>query len=353
MGSVSGFGLKPRPTELGVDLFAFAGQNQLVGSVSEQEEAGACPPSSASQGETQDASATGVREAPVLHLSQRLGKQLSDIYAAQMNAAASYTVNAALASELARRESEFARIASELAAPVVRLAAEASRHRLGLNVAKLAAQFDAMIPENWRGNEISWGEALRIVQREGIPLVWVPDGELVRQILGRRTPATRRTFLLQRRTRILDHCRAVQGSVDSKELSNHVALLDEANRAVRGRYPAAGQALAANVLDAALRTHLETDHPYGTTAKWHSEDLMETELAAMKSAFTQVAVGHALIVFWHHRGDPIPTSFSRHATAHTVSSEQYTTTNAVHSIMVTTAYLRQLQEDLERSPQTG
>lgn len=46
-----------------------------------------------------------------------------------------------------------------------------------------------------------------------------------------------------------------------------------------------------------------------------------------------------------HKGDPIPTTFSRNATAHNVCQAQYTRVNAIQGLMIACALLYRLDEE--------
>lgn len=46
-----------------------------------------------------------------------------------------------------------------------------------------------------------------------------------------------------------------------------------------------------------------------------------------------------------HKGDPIPTTFSRNATAHNVCQAQYTRVNAIQGLIIACALLYRLDEE--------
>lgn len=65
-------------------------------------------------------------------------------------------------------------------------------------------------------------------------------------------------------------------------------------------------------------------------------------LPVVREVASLMPVPLALAEWWPHKQDPLPTSFSRHATAHAViASEQVNATNALVAVMVAVSLLCQ------------
>ena len=54
--------------------------------------------------------------------------------------------------------------------------------------------------------------------------------------------------------------------------------------------------------------------------------------------------------FYVEKGDPVPRTFSRHATAHTVSPRQYSRRNAIQGLLLACSLIYFFNEQVGRSP---
>jgi hypothetical protein len=217
----------------------------------------------------------------------------------------------------------------------------------------LTEQFRAGAPPNWQFED-DWPRLSAIadvVEGEGIPLAGVPRGDIVLALVHAEEIEATRGILADREADILQDCFSCLDDTDCVELAEFVENAREAVGAFEAGYPRAAQALAAVVLDAALRfLFAAPDFSYGGVRRHLTEVWDNASLGEMRSALVLAAIPGALERFWAHRGDSVPVRFNRHASAHTLHAAQYTRTNALVAIMTITSLLRETQESAWYDP---
>lgn len=221
-------------------------------------------------------------------------------------------------------------------------------------------------PPNWAADETSplpsYPEAVTLALEEGIPVAWVPDHDTFHMLMTVREtgPARRavlRRILEDRSATVLDHC---QDRLD--ELGNDPAIRDDqkrmidiaaqAVRALRAGLPAPAQSAAANLADQLLRrlfVPIHGNYQYRKTSA-RVESLSElvvtrismTFLMVLRELATVMPVAKSLTEWWPDRGQELPDTFSRHATAHAISEpDQVNPVNALIAIMLAVSLLCQ------------
>ena len=208
---------------------------------------------------------------------------------------------------------------------------------------------DGVLPANWRGHSVDLDRVWDVAE-EGIALVWVPRGELVRELLELPDAASRWETLAQRGADIATDCSEVLAQVENEHLSEYRERLHEALAAYRDGHSAAAQALAAVVFTSLLQ------HAYGhrklqkvASSHWRSHERGSTSIRRFKAALLIEAAVPSL----NSIGDLVPEEqwpdgFNRHLTLHQVSKRQYTEAHAVSALMLATGLLAEVQSLLER-----
>jgi hypothetical protein len=208
-------------------------------------------------------------------------------------------------------------------------------------------QLRAGAPPNWQFDK-DWPKLAMIsetVKQDGIPLAWVPRGDIVVALVHAEGIEGRRGILADREADIIQDCLACLDDIDALELAEFVANAREAARAFQDQHAKPAQALATVVLDAVLRLLFATPNfSYGGIRRQLADVWDDAPLRYMRSALVLAAIPGALEQFWPDRGDPVPVRFNRHASAHTVHAEQFTRTNALVAIMTITSLLRETHE---------
>lgn len=213
-------------------------------------------------------------------------------------------------------------------------------------------RLDAMMPANWRGARLDYSDMI-VLMKEGIPLVWVPPADVIRQLLAADDAAAREQVIDDCRPAILTSCKAALAAVTDTRFGEQATLLEECvHMADRGMFSGA-QALAANVLDTLIRglTYanpgwLKPNGQWPGYAKvLKNIPVVEDDDATirqLREAAAFLPFPKALEPFW--ASDPVPETFNRHATAHAAAATQYTPVNAVTGIMLAVSVLRDIDD---------
>ncbi len=204
-------------------------------------------------------------------------------------------------------------------------------------------------PPNWHDldDHVGLSELLDITEA-GLPTAWVPRAEVLTELID-ATEADRPAVFAARRIEIIEDCRTVLKDVTSPELGDLVDILDEALTVADEGRLAAAQALAASVFDTILRHTIKPLRITGYYPRVKAEITNRHENASMAElrwGLVHVAAIAALEKFDHPAGDPIPTSFNRHASAHAVSRVQYTTENAMIALTLATSLVREAHQEI-------
>jgi hypothetical protein len=213
--------------------------------------------------------------------------------------------------------------------------------------ASFKEQLRAGAPPSWQFGD-AWPMLSMIahtVEQDGIPLAWVPRGDIVVALVHAEGIEARRAILADHEAEIVQDCFTCLDDIDAPELAEFVENTREAARAFQDQHAKPAQALATVVLDAALRLLFAAPQfSYGGVRRKLAGVWDNAPLRYVRSALVLAAIPGALEEFWPDRGDPVPDRFNRHASAHTVHTKQFTRTNALVGIMTITSLLREAYE---------
>jgi hypothetical protein len=207
------------------------------------------------------------------------------------------------------------------------------------------------VPPNWRdlGGAVKlW--PLEELAENGYPTAWVPRASVLRELIA-ANEADRQAVFAAHRVEIIEDCCACLEEVTSVELVDIAAKLGEAlELAETGRHLVAAQALAASVFDTILRRNIKPQSVAGYYLKAKKEIADRHEnasLAQLRWGVVHVPAIVALTKFDAPNGDPVPTIFNRHASAHAVGPEQYTEANTVIALALATSLVREAHQQIE------
>jgi hypothetical protein len=201
------------------------------------------------------------------------------------------------------------------------------------------------LPDNWQelsAEEV--GQVMALMEELGTSLVWIPQAETIRRLLRSRahSPARR---LLGFEKPILGDLEACLRQLSRPELRDIRHCLKRALDAHREGNPEAAQALAASVLTAAIHDYFDPPRFGGLRKKAGGVDPMRAALREVRSTTIIVRVGASIQKFEPGK-DPIPRNFNRHASAHSVSPEQFTSANSLAGLMLATSVAREVEQRL-------
>lgn len=197
-----------------------------------------------------------------------------------------------------------------------------------------------MIWSSKRSRRSSWSTAPTVrstAHVDGGGLIRADGASKRRDILGRRW----KTISADCRT-VVEDCRS----------SKAVAFCPAARAALDAWHPEAAKALAGTLIDEILTAYFGknrtkyTPHPQGKRTKDAYDEFNVRQFIAFAPMWQTYQQ------FFATNGDKVPTTFSRNATARTVSPRQFNRRNAVQGLMVACSLLRRLDEEAQ-GPETA
>jgi hypothetical protein len=197
------------------------------------------------------------------------------------------------------------------------------------------------LPPNWRSLDSSAVDTiLKVMDETGWCLVWCPRGEIIEELLAAPDVEARTRFVLDSKAVICDDLRDCLREADRSELDAHRHAAGRAIDAfVAGHFEAA-QALAASDISALIGETLGLN--FAAAREAFEGDPMQQSINRFRQQAAFNMVSRSLQRYFADRGDPVPTAFSRHATSHSISDDQYTEVNALSSLLLVVAFIREL-----------
>lgn len=195
---------------------------------------------------------------------------------------------------------------------------------------KLSAAF---YPVNLRDIEdLDFKTIEEVVLEDGIALYVVPRTTIAEVLMRAEGTEARLAIIDDEQELILEDCRAVLEECETEYVSEWVSAGIHALDAFESGYITAAQALVGALVDAAVKDYLKGQYKRYTPNKDTTTNAAYKELD-VRSLIALGPIWQAYQKF-HVGKDGIPVTFSRHATAHTVSKVQYTRRNTVQGLML-------------------
>ena len=213
---------------------------------------------------------------------------------------------------------------------------------LGPTLERLKASF---YPSNLRDIAgLRLAEVEQVVMIDGIALYQVPRPAIAEALVRADGTSKRRGILGQQWKAIMVDCQAAVSGCTTKAVAPYVSVTAAALNALENGHVEASQALTGSLIDALVNTYFGKDRSLYTPNRSgnRTNDAYEEFGAHEYIAFAPI--WQAWQKFFPDEGDPIPYTFSRNATAHTVSARQYTRRNAVQGLMIVCGILVFLDE---------
>ena len=209
--------------------------------------------------------------------------------------------------------------------------------------AELARQSLARaLPSNWATID-DWLGIVDLMEETKWSLVWVPGPDVLTRMLEADGADAAGLVLVEHRAAVIADVREALEEVTDPSLATYREGLESALPVAELGHYAAAQSLSATVFKGMIETALDgTLHK--ASGKWRALRLMEHSVRDMRRVGVLVAAGAALDRYYPLKGDPVPTSFNRHAVAHGYTSEQFTPVNAMTGLLLAASLLRELQE---------
>ena len=250
------------------------------------------------------------------------------------------------ASQFAKVHSDLAKIADALApiqsqvAGVARSVSESFQFRI--DAGALHEMLKQGLPPNWAEAESvrAAGDVVEMMQETGWCLVWCPRGAVIDELLDASDLDERTQILLDSLERVVDDLRSCLATIKESELADLKAVALRAIDAFIDGHSEAAQALSSSCISALINDVLESSF-----GRIHSEflpDPMDQPWTEFRRWTVLHMVALSLKRYRAEKGDPVPGVYSRHASAHSISPQQYTRTNSLASLLLLVAFLKEL-----------
>lgn len=204
------------------------------------------------------------------------------------------------------------------------------------------------LPRNLRDLDgLLLGDIQTVVLGDGIPLYAVPRGDIAEAIIRAEGMSGRRDIIGRRWKAIAADCAEAVNGCSSASVARFVPFVRAAVDALIAGHGEAAQALAGSLVETLVWEALGHNRKHYTPGRH----------AKAPDAYNELTVGEyiALAPTWRAYGSyratdggKIPTTFNRHAAAHTVSPRQYNRRNAVQGIMFACSLLVWLDDRAQR-----
>ena len=226
----------------------------------------------------------------------------------------------------------FARLAQQVATQQ-----SAWMRTLGPSLERLKFSF---YPPNLQAIEgLRWEEVESVVMVDGIALYGVPRTAIAEALIRADSAAKRRDILGRRWKAISADCLAAVEACETDAVTPYVPVALRALDALEAGHPEAAQALIGSLLDAMVNSYFGADRRLYTPDKRGKRTNAAYDEFTAHEYIALAPIWQAWQKFFPDQGLPVPHTFSRNATAHTVSPKQYTRRNAVQSLMIVSSLI--------------
>lgn len=236
------------------------------------------------------------------------------------------------------------------------------------SVAKLAQQFasqqsswlktlgptlerlrESFYPPNLGGIEdLEFEDVEKVVMADSIALYGVPRTAIAEALIRADSAAKRREILGRRWKAISMDCREAVEGFESEEIAPYVPFALAGLDALDGGHTAAAQALAGSLIDSLLTAYFGKDRRLYTPDKKGKRTTKTYEEFTVRQFIAFAPMWQTYQQFWVDEGDSVPTTYSRNATAHTVSRRQFNRRNTVQAWLFATSLLHFFDEQASR-----
>lgn len=194
---------------------------------------------------------------------------------------------------------------------------------------------------NWSEVE-DWRAGTTFIEESGWAIVWLPRSDVVSSLLA-AAPEDRDSVLLASGPTLVEDALQVVEAIEHPDLRFLAECVGEAAASIRDGHDRAAQALAASVLTELIQGILG----HKQLAEVHTEygqPWEEQSIQLLRFALITATIPKAMSRFYRDKGDPMPSSFNRHAVAHGASPVQFTKLNALVGLLLVSSLARELQE---------
>lgn len=213
---------------------------------------------------------------------------------------------------------------------------------IGSRLAKIKISF---YPDNLEAiDDLAFEDVEAVVMLDGIALYGVPRTEIAEKLVRAETTAERRNVLGRRWKAIASDCRGSLEECTSASVAAYVKFCLRAVDALEAGHMEAAQTLAASTLDTVVNGYFGKQR-YDLTPNKKTTTASEYEKFTLREFIAFAPLWQAYQKYKTEEGDPVPHTFSRHASVHGVSAKQFSRRNAVQAILFLSSLLVFLDEE--------
>jgi hypothetical protein len=199
------------------------------------------------------------------------------------------------------------------------------------NISRLKSDF---YPSNLRDIDgLSLEDVQQVVMLDGITLYEVPRAEIAEKLIRATSSADRRTIIGRKWREITSDCQTVLRSCNTAELIPMVTFASACINALEAGNTASAQSLSASIIDTLLNQYLHEIKPLLVPSK-NNRNAKKYSNFSVRKYIALAPIWQTYQHYYPSNGDKIPRTFNRHATAHTVSRQQYSRRNAIQGLML-------------------
>ena len=214
---------------------------------------------------------------------------------------------------------------------------------LGPAIAAMRANF---YPPNLRAIEgLKFADVETVVMVEGIALYGLPRTATADALIRASGQSARRRILGGQWRTISADCRTVVLDCESAAVAPYVPFAVAALDALDAGHTAAAQALVGSLIDAILTAYFGNDRYKYTPDRNGRRTKDAYDEFSIRQFVAFAPIWQAYQQFFVANGDKVPATFSRNATAHTVSPRQFNRRNALQGLMLACSLLYRLDEE--------
>lgn len=213
-----------------------------------------------------------------------------------------------------------------------------------VGLGELLQQLTEKIPPNWP-RPTDFDLVFRVIQDEGIPLVWVPRADIVADLLTAPNRDARIKVLTARSSDVAQDCREVLDQIARPDLVHLLPMAVSALDAYVDGHHAPSQALSVAVVETVVTRTIGRYQQAKTFAE--IDDPGNLDIAELRFRAALAPIGPFYVAWWPSSGDPMPEHLSRHVTVHQADPAHYTHGNATVAIMLLASVLRGVEEYLD------
>lgn len=214
---------------------------------------------------------------------------------------------------------------------------------LGPAIAAMRANF---YPPNLRAIEgLKFTDVETVVMVEGIPLYGLPRTATAAALIRAEGASERRRILGSRWGTISADCRTIVLSCTSEAVAPYIPFAVAALDALDAGHTAPAQALAGSLVDSIVTAYFGNHRNKYTPDRNGRRTKDAYNEFSIRQFVAFAPMWQAYQQFFVANGDKVPATFSRNATAHTVSPRQFNRRNAVQGLMLACSLLYRLNEE--------